>query len=104
MASIGPNGTCAPNASGAASPSGVSEGGATAARLPVRRSQIQAMANQTVPTSAPPNTANTAPCQPQNAPMAPTNFTSPNPMASLRSNVSAMSAIQRTRPEPINIP
>src|SRR3954462_6539063 len=98
---MGPNGTCAPKPSAAGSPSGVSEGGATGAVFPVIFSQLSATTNQIVPTSAPPNTVNTAPCQPQNAPMAPTNFTSPKPIASLCNNVSAISAIQSTRPEPI---
>src|SRR4051812_13825101 len=104
IASIGPKGTCAPKASGAASPSGVSDGGATGDALPEIFCQAHARANHTVPTSAPPNTENAAPCQPQNAPIAPTNFTSPNPIASFLRIASATSAIQRTRPEPISRP
>ena len=60
--------------------------------------------NHSVPTTAPPNTDVTAPCQPVNAPMAPTNFTSPKPIASFLKTNSASSAIQSTSPEPTSRP
>src|SRR4051812_12234077 len=65
IASIGPKGTCAPKPSAVGSPSGVSEGGATAARLPEIFSQRNATANHAVPTTAPPKIEKIAPCQPQ---------------------------------------
>src|SRR5512140_3236822 len=104
MASIGPKGTCAPKPSAVGSPSGVSDGGATGEDLPESFCHVQATANHTVPTTAPPKMENTAPCQPQNAPIAPTNFTSPNPMASFLSTISDSSRIHRTRPEPTRSP
>ena len=83
-------------------PSGVSD--FSGPPTPTFFCQIQARNNQSEPMTDPPKTTMTAPCQPVNAPMAPTNFTSPKPNASFWSAISKSKAIQSTKPDPMSKP
>ena len=102
---MGPKGTCTPRPSlSAVWPSESSARGAIGADLPDSFCQSIARPIQTVPRMAPPKTAKIAPRQPQKEPMAPRKVTSAKPIASLRRRASAVTAIQRIRPEPISKP